>query len=182
MLAVAFLAAGVTHWIRILVLPASPTGSLLRLPLTDRVETIAYAVLDPISAVGLWLTAPWGIVVWLITAVSRMVLSSGFARGSELDILQLAVQAGSIAVYLGLSQLVGIISLIPLGLGAVDGSLAALLERFGMTLEQGAAVALLARLTQTLPLIIAAFACYAWLVRNAPVHAQDPVPQPPPAA
>jgi hypothetical protein len=105
-LAVAFLAAGITHWIRLLVLPASPTGSLTRLPLADRVETIAFAVLDPIAAVGLWLTAAWGIVVWLIKAVSRMVLSSGFARGSELDLVQLVVQVASIVIYLGLSQLV----------------------------------------------------------------------------
>jgi uncharacterized protein (TIRG00374 family) len=81
-------------------------------------------------------------------------------------------------VALAFSQLAAIVSLIPLGLGVADSSLAKLLERFGMTLEQGAVVALLVRTVCTAPLIIAAFVCYAWLVRNAPVDAERSGPQP----
>jgi uncharacterized membrane protein YbhN (UPF0104 family) len=68
---------------------------------------------------------------------------------------------------LGISTLAGIASLIPFGLGVLDGSLAAILDRLGMTLEQGGVVALLVRATVTLPLIVAAFVCYAYLQRSA---------------
>ena len=71
----------------------------------------------------------------------------------------------------GASQLAGIASLLPLGLGAADGSLAALLRRMGTTFEQGTVVAILVRATMTLPLGIMAVTSYAYLVRisgNAP--------------
>lgn len=69
----------------------------------------------------------------------------------------------------GASQLAAIVSLVPLGLGAADGSIAAILRRAGMTLEQGTAVAVLVRATITLPLGLAAVGCYLYLqhVRRA---------------
>jgi uncharacterized protein (TIRG00374 family) len=71
----------------------------------------------------------------------------------------------------GVSTLAGVASLIPLGLGVLDSSLAAVLDRFGMTLEQGGIVALVARGTIMLPLAFIAFACYLYLQR-----AERPVP------
>lgn len=68
----------------------------------------------------------------------------------------------------GASQLAGIASLLPLGLGAADGSMAALLRRMGMTFEQGAAVAVLARAALTLPLGLLAVASYLYLARRSP--------------
>ncbi len=65
----------------------------------------------------------------------------------------------------GASQLAGIASLLPLGLGAADGSLAALLRRMGTTFEQGTVVAILVRATMTLPLGLLAVASYLYLVR-----------------
>lgn len=69
----------------------------------------------------------------------------------------------------GGSQLAALVSLIPLGLGASDASLAAILDRFGMTLEHGAAVAVLVRATATLPLIILAAASWLYLARRTPI-------------
>ena len=65
----------------------------------------------------------------------------------------------------GASQLAGIASLLPLGLGAADGSLAALLRRMGTTFEQGTVVAILVRATMTLPLGLLAVASYLYLAR-----------------
>ncbi len=62
-------------------------------------------------------------------------------------------------------QLAGIASLLPLGLGAADGSLAALLRRFGLTFEQGAAAAVLLRMIVTIPFGIMAILCYVYLQR-----------------
>ena len=73
----------------------------------------------------------------------------------------------------GASQLAGIASLLPLGLGAADGSLAALLRRMGTTFEQGTVVAILVRATMTLPLGLMAVASYLYLVRMSGQTAQD---------
>ncbi len=66
---------------------------------------------------------------------------------------------------LGVSTLAGIASLIPFGLGALDGSLAAMLDRLGMTLEQGGAVAVLVRGCVTLPLALCAVVAFFYLRR-----------------
>lgn len=66
---------------------------------------------------------------------------------------------------LGVSTFAGVAALIPLGLGVLDGSLAATLDRLGMTLEQGTVVALLVRGIVTVPLLIGATGCYFYLQR-----------------
>lgn len=81
--------------------------------------------------------------------------------------LSAAVSPGEIWVAFGASQLAGVASLLPLGLGAADGSLAALLRRMGTTFEQGTVVAILARATMTLPLGVMAVASYLHLARTA---------------
>jgi uncharacterized membrane protein YbhN (UPF0104 family) len=73
----------------------------------------------------------------------------------------------------GASQLAGVASLLPLGLGAADGSLAALLRRMGTTFEQGTVVAILVRATMTLPLGVMAVASYLYLVRISGRVKQD---------
>ncbi|HZP57382.1 MAG TPA: lysylphosphatidylglycerol synthase transmembrane domain-containing protein [Dehalococcoidia bacterium] len=74
------------------------------------------------------------------------------------------------------SQAAAIASLLPLGIGAGDASLAGLMHRFGLTLEEGAAAAVLARLAIALPLGVAAIASYLYLARAAPdaVHSEAP--------
>lgn len=79
--------------------------------------------------------------------------------------LSSAVSPQEAWVAFGASQLAAIVSLLPLGLGAADGSIAAILRRAGMTLEQGTAVAILVRATITLPLGLAAVGCYLYLQR-----------------
>ena len=83
----------------------------------------------------------------------------------------------------GASQLLAIASLLPFGLGIADASLAAFLRRAGMTLEQGTAVAILVRVTSTLPLTLLAVACYVYLVRigksgDGAALAQEPLNAP----
>ena len=37
--------------------------------------TIFFAVLNPVAAVGLWLVAPWGGVVWLLTLIAQFFVA-----------------------------------------------------------------------------------------------------------
>jgi len=102
-LAVVLLLSGLRNWIELLRLPSEPGGALMVLPLHDRVETIAFAVLDLLAAVGLWLNAAWGVALWLIAAASRMAIASGFS-GAKPDLLTLGVQTVCVLVYLALSH------------------------------------------------------------------------------
>ncbi len=76
-----------------------------------------------------------------------------------------SVDPTEVWVAFGASQLAGIASLLPFGLGAMDGSLAAILRKFGLTIEQGAATAVLFRLVVTIPYGIIALVCYLYLQR-----------------
>lgn len=45
------------------------------LPVTTTVAIVFFAVLDLLAAVGMWLAAPWGGVIWLLTAVAQAVVA-----------------------------------------------------------------------------------------------------------
>lgn len=103
----------------------------------------------------------WSAITLLMLAVIALqywLLSEGAGAGVGPDAAWLA---------LGVSTLAAALSMVPLGLGVLDGSLAVTLERLGTTIEQGSAVALLVRAAVTLPLVAAAFACYLYLQRSA---------------
>jgi hypothetical protein len=42
--------------------------------------TIFFAVIDLVAAVGLWLAAPWGVVVWLTASVSMVAVEVFFPQ------------------------------------------------------------------------------------------------------
>jgi Family of unknown function (DUF6163) len=88
------------QWRRIIV-PA--TGSFADLSPAMMTATIFFAVLDPVAAIGLWLLAPWGGVVWLLTLVAQIFVltmkPSFFLFGGALKI----VDAGLFGLYLFLS-------------------------------------------------------------------------------
>jgi uncharacterized membrane protein YbhN (UPF0104 family) len=100
----------------------------------------------------------------LLIALQYWLLARGVAGGVSLPEAWLA---------LGVSTVAAVLSLLPLGLGVLDGSLAATLDRLGLTLEQGGVVALLVRATVTLPLVALAFLSYVYLQRRA---APEPAP------
>jgi hypothetical protein len=56
------------------------------LPVQTTVAIVFFAVLDLLAAVGMWLAAPWGGVLWLLTAVAQafiaILLPNFFAGGS----------------------------------------------------------------------------------------------------
>jgi len=67
-----------------------------------------------------------------------------------------------------LPTLIGVASLIPLGLGAFDGSVAAAFDRLGTTLEEGTVVAVVVRAAISLPMLALALTSYIYLARRLP--------------
>src|SRR5262249_7648859 len=62
-----------------------------------------FAVIDLVAAVGLWLSAPWGAVVWLTSSVSSIVVEVFFPQIYDDLILVLLVEPALIIAYLVLA-------------------------------------------------------------------------------
>ena len=67
--------------------------------------TVFFAVIDLVAAVGLWLAAPWGAVVWLTSVISMAAVEALFPQiyGGRLWVIM--VELALLGVYLSLALL-----------------------------------------------------------------------------
>ncbi len=65
--------------------------------------TVYFAVIDLVAAVGLWLMAPWGAVVWLTSTVSMIVVHVFFDQVYGTDIMVIGAGGAAIVAYLVLA-------------------------------------------------------------------------------
>ena len=64
---------GLYHWSRVCGIGVAPNDLLSNtIPIAWQTATVFFAVIDLVAAVGLWLAAAWGAVIWL-TAVASML-------------------------------------------------------------------------------------------------------------
>lgn len=63
---------GITYWLRILTPGSAPLDAI---PADAATVIVFFAVAHLAAAVGLWLAAPWGGVLWLLAAVAEMAAS-----------------------------------------------------------------------------------------------------------
>src|ERR1700693_4857622 len=65
--------------------------------------TVFFAVIDLVAAVGLWLAAPWGAVVWLTSVISMAAVEALFPQiyGGRLWVI--VVELGLLGIYLWLA-------------------------------------------------------------------------------
>jgi len=80
------------------------------------------------------------------------------------DSLSVRLSAGEASLALGASMAAGIASFLPLGLGVLDWTMAALLENAGATVGSATAIAILYRATNSLPAGLLGVVAYAYLV------------------
>ena len=73
-LAVGFLALGLWQWSELLGAVHTGAPEFFTLTLQAQALALFFAVANLVAAVGLWLTATWGVVVWLSAAVARVAL------------------------------------------------------------------------------------------------------------
>ncbi|MBO0713040.1 MAG: hypothetical protein J2P47_17350, partial [Acetobacteraceae bacterium] len=71
---------GLYHWAMVCGFIGEADGGFLGHTTQWQTATIFFAVIDPVAAVGLWLAAPWGAVVWLTSAVSMAVTAVFFQQ------------------------------------------------------------------------------------------------------
>lgn len=86
---------GLFHWSALLGIGAGPQGGFETHSVSWQSATVFFAVLDLIAAVGLWLAATWGAVVWLASVASMIVLDLFFPQifdgGFLLDVFEMAL-------------------------------------------------------------------------------------------
>jgi hypothetical protein len=68
-----------------------------------QVTTAYFAVIDLVAAVGLWLLAPWGAVVWLTSTVSLIVVHVFLPQVYGTNLFVIAICLLAITAYLGLA-------------------------------------------------------------------------------
>jgi len=97
------LVKGLYHWSQICSIGAAPDQVFEMQSTAWRSVTVFFAVIDLVAAVGLWLAAPWGAVVWLTSTVSMAMVElffPGVYGGSAFVVL---TEIGLLGVYLWLA-------------------------------------------------------------------------------
>ncbi|HEY0439688.1 MAG TPA: DUF6163 family protein [Xanthobacteraceae bacterium] len=98
---------GMYHWSVILGIGVDPNFTFETAPMAWRAATVFFAVIDLVAAVGLWLAAAWGGVVWLTAAISMAAVEVLFPQIYGGHTWVVVAEFAAIAVYLGLAVMAG---------------------------------------------------------------------------
>jgi len=71
---------GLYHWSQVLGIGDGADGGFETRTIAWQTSTVFFAVLDLVAAVGLWLAAAWGAVVWLTSVVSMAAVEMFFPQ------------------------------------------------------------------------------------------------------
>lgn len=104
-MAVVSLLKGLRYWAAICGFGLAPEGGFEAQAIAWQTATVFFAVIDLVAAVGLWLSAPWGAVVWLTSSVSSIVVEVFFPQIYDDLILVLIFEPALIIAYLTLAIL-----------------------------------------------------------------------------
>ena len=93
---------GLYHWSIVCGIGDGPDATFEG-PLPWQTATVFFAVIDLGAAVGLWLTAAWGAVVWLTAAISMVAVQVLFPNIYGGSLIPVFIELGLFAVYLMLA-------------------------------------------------------------------------------
>jgi hypothetical protein len=96
---------GLYHWAAVCGIAASADGGFESHTIAWRTATVFFAVIDLVAAVGLWLAAAWGAVVWLTAVVSMAVVEVFFPQVYGESFFVVLVELTLLLAYLGLAIL-----------------------------------------------------------------------------
>jgi len=97
-MAVMSLIKGLYHWAQVCGIGAPADDGFEAHTIAWQTSTVFFAVLDLVAAVGLWLAAAWGAVVWLTAVVSMAAVEVFFPQ----------VYGGSVVIVFAEMTLLGI--------------------------------------------------------------------------
>jgi hypothetical protein len=94
---------GLYHWAQVCSIGAPPDQTFELQSMAWQSATVFFAVIDLVAAVGLWLAAAWGAVVWLTSVLSMVVIEVFFPNVYGTSIFILIVEMGLLSFYLWLA-------------------------------------------------------------------------------
>ena len=93
---------GLYHWARLTGI-GSGTDLFEYHSIAWQTATVFFAVIDLVAAVGLWLAAAWGAVVWLMSVASMLVVVIFFPSVFGANFAMLLFETGLLGLYLFLA-------------------------------------------------------------------------------
>jgi len=105
LMATVSLVKGLYHWAQVCGIGTGTSGGFEGHPVAWRTATVFFAVIDLVAAVGLWLAAAWGAVVWLTSVVSMAVVEIFFPQVYGGSLFVVLVEVTLLATYLWLAIL-----------------------------------------------------------------------------
>jgi hypothetical protein len=103
LMAVGSLVKGLYHWAQVCGIGAASDGGFESHTVAWQAATVFFAVLDLVAAVGLWLAAAWGAVIWLTSVVSMAMVEMFFPNIYGGSISVVVVEMTLLAIYLCLA-------------------------------------------------------------------------------
>jgi hypothetical protein len=103
LMAVVSLFKGLYHWAQVCGIGAAADDGFTAHTVAWQAATVFFAVLDLVAAVGLWLAAAWGAVVWLSSVVSMAVVEIFFPNVYGGSIMIVFIEMTLLGVYLFLA-------------------------------------------------------------------------------
>jgi Family of unknown function (DUF6163) len=94
---------GLYHWAQVCGIGAPPDEGFEAHTIAWQTSTVFFAVLDLVAAVGLWLAAAWGAVVWLTSVVSMAAVEVFFPQVYGGNMLVVFVEMTLLGMYLYLA-------------------------------------------------------------------------------
>lgn len=103
-MAVASMLKGLYHWAAVCGFIGEEGGFEAHVQ-SWQATTVFFSVIDLVAAVGLWLVAPWGAVVWLTSTVTMIMIELFFNQVYGTNLIIVAAGVVAILAYLILSLL-----------------------------------------------------------------------------
>src|SRR5665213_1402285 len=94
---------GLYHWSRVCGIGVDANEAFQYHSIAWQSATVFFAVIDLVAAVGLWLAAAWGAVIWLTAVASMLAVEIFFPQVFDSGMLTGIVEATLLAVYLWLA-------------------------------------------------------------------------------
>jgi hypothetical protein len=94
---------GLYHWSRVCGIGVDQSQLFVLHSIAWQITTVFFAVIDLVAAVGLWLAATWGAVIWLMSVASMLAVEIFFPQVFGGGLLVALLEVGLLGVYLWLA-------------------------------------------------------------------------------
>src|SRR5689334_13345865 len=102
-MAVIAMLKGLYHWAQVCGIGVEGTQAFEYHSIAWQTATVFFAVIDLVAAVGLWLAAAWGAVVWLTACVSMAAVEVFFPQVYGGRLIVVGVEGLLLFAYLALA-------------------------------------------------------------------------------